>query len=91
MSDEDDWRLTNQQDYLAGRELRWAVWSPFREGWDHDHCSFCWATISSSAGDDGAHFKAAWVTADDSYYWVCGPCFDDFRDAFAWTVQPAAQ
>jgi hypothetical protein len=22
----------------------------------------------------------------DEYYWVCRPCFDDFREMFGWTV-----
>ena len=81
-----DWRLMNQEPYLAGRTLRWATWTPYRDGWDHDHCSFCSAEISDRPVDDHTEYNAAWVTADDSYHWVCPPCFEDFRARFAWVV-----
>ena len=43
MSDDEDWRLRGQEDYLQGATLvlrRYKAWS---EDWEHDHCEFCWA------------------------------------------------
>lgn len=81
----EDWRLTGQEAYLVGRPLRLARWVPYRPGWDHDHCEFCWAEISD---DETSHadFSEAWVTADDNRTWVCPACFDDFRGRFGWTI-----
>ena len=82
---EDDWRLRGQEDWLADRPLRWARWTPYRDGWDHDHCEFCWAEISTLVGDH-ADAEEAYVTADDNYSWICSSCFADFRDRFRWTL-----
>src|SRR5215204_663094 len=57
--------------------MRWAVWKRYRTDSDHDHCSFCNAEISDGPIDDHTEFNAAWVTADDSYHWVCELCFVD--------------
>lgn len=24
---------------------------------------------------------------DDSYYWVCPPCFEDLKEMFAWSLK----
>ena len=86
--EDDDWRLQGQEKYLLGRTMRWTTWVPYREDWDHDHCECCMAKISDrfNVGDDHVQYKAAWVTADDSYRWVCRECFSDFRSRFAWSV-----
>ncbi len=86
VTDSNDWRLMGQESFLAGREMRWMTWRPYREGWDHDHCDFCSAEISDRPIDDHTEFNEAWVTADDEYHWVCPRCFGDFRDRFGWTV-----
>ena len=83
---EDDWRLQGQERYLTGRTLRWAVWWSYQEGWDHDHCEFCWAEISDRPIDDHTEYNAMWVTADDDYHWICPNCFSDFRTRFGWSV-----
>jgi hypothetical protein len=82
---DEDWRLTGQESYLRGRALRFARWTSYRPGWDHDHCDFCFAEIS---GDTTGHadYNEAWVTATDGYTWVCPECFNDFRKRFRWHV-----
>ena len=82
---DEDWRLMGQESYLAGRSWCFRRWTPYRNGWDHDHCDFCAAEISD---DETGHadFNEAWVTANDGYTWVCPTCFADFRERFSWAV-----
>jgi len=82
----DDWRLQGQEGYLVGRELKWSAWRTTREGWDHDHCAFCWVKFGRK-GAEGVDLSAGYVTADDEYHWVCEACFEDFRPTFQWAVQ----
>ena len=77
--DGNDWRLTNQAEELGRRAFRWAEWTPFKPGWDHDHCAFCWTEFAAVASEH-APLTAGWVTADDDREWVCAPCMEDFRD-----------
>ncbi|MES2171966.1 MAG: hypothetical protein V4479_14795 [Actinomycetota bacterium] len=87
----DDWRLRGQEDYLFGITMRHASWWPYRDGWDHDHCEFCWAEISEDQTGH-ADYNEGWVSSDDSYHWVCDPCFSDFREKFQWVVEaPSAE
>jgi hypothetical protein len=79
-----DWRLTGQHSWLAGRDLRWRDWTPYRPGWDHDHCVFCHAEFATT---DHADFTAGYVTTDD-YTWICKPCYEDFQAQFRWNVLP---
>ena len=83
-----DWRLMGQQTWLAGRDLQWHQWSPYRPGWDHDHCAFCHVEIAATA--DHPAFTAGYVTADDRYTWICPPCYDDFHEQFQWHVLPTS-
>ena len=76
-----------QEAWLSARPLRWSRWLPRRPGWDHDHCAFCWAKIAAAE----AAFTAAYVTADDGYTWICGPCFEDFKVQFAWRTSPTTE
>ncbi|MGN6125258.1 MAG: hypothetical protein ACTHON_01725 [Humibacter sp.] len=85
---EEDWRLTDQEAYLASRSLRFARWTPYRPDWDHDHCDFCFAEISNNTTGH-ADYNEAWVTADDGYTWVCPQCFNEFRERFHWVVVDA--
>lgn len=85
---DEDWRLTGQEDYLHDRTLRHTRWTPYRAGWGHDHCEFCWAEISDDASGHRSYHEA-WVTADDLYHWVCPECFEDFRQRFRWRVDEA--
>lgn len=81
MTDEPDWRLTNQHEYLNGATLVRRVWRQTRPDWDHDHCEFCFAKLSAFGGDD---LTEGWTTPE--YRWICDTCFDDFRALFHWNV-----
>ena len=39
-------------------------------GWDHDHCRFCWATIS-----DCDHKKCVHEAYDSNCGWICPDCY----------------
>jgi Zn-finger protein len=85
---EDDWRRQGQERYLAGQALRFTKWWPYREGWDHDHCEFCWAEFSAEPQADNN--QTGYVTSDDSYHWICSRCFADFREEFRWRIIESA-
>ena len=68
-----DWRLTNQQDYLESQTLTLKKHDPMI----HDHCEFCLETFGNAGLDTG-------YCSDDGYYWVCEQCFEDFKDYFGW-------
>ncbi len=76
----DDWRLTNQLDYLYRKRLKRADFLDFPEK-DHEHCSFCWDKFGHSVGA----IRYGYCT-DDTYHWICDKCFQDFKDLFAWVV-----
>lgn len=76
-----DWRLQGQEGYLQGATLRRAAYRPYREGWDHDHCEFCFSKLAVQGGDA----TEGYVT-DDGYRWICEGCFADFKERFAWKL-----
>ena len=83
----DDWRLSGQHDHLQGAELAWRPYRTWDDGWDHDHCEFCWAKFAVSAGpEDDALTEGFATTAShpngEDYHWVCTACFDAFADRF---------
>lgn len=78
MIDKNDWRLTNQMKYLFEKKLLHTKYTPFREGWEHDHCEFCSETINQST-------DLAYCTTD-KYHWICKKCFNDFKEMFKWEV-----
>lgn len=80
---ETDWRLRGQEKYLQGKTLFWKAWSQSRPNWDHDHCEFCWARFCDDGCGNGL---AHGYTDETEYRWICKPCFDDFRERFAWKV-----
>ena len=88
MEEKDDWRLTNQEDYLKGVILvhRKYPQYPNNPERDHDHCAFCWTKFSLY--DDPEHLKEGYTTMDD-YHWICPQCFQDFNDRFQWKVKEA--
>jgi hypothetical protein len=45
MTNDNDWRLGVQHDYLIGVSVRFKRYSKWSESWEHDHCSFCWAKL----------------------------------------------
>ena len=78
MIEKDDWRLTNQMNYLFQKQLIHVHYEPYRPGWEHDHCAFCSETIDSST-------PMAYCTTDQ-YHWICESCFNDFKEMFHWEV-----
>ena len=78
MIDKDDWRLTNQMNYLFEKQLQHIRYKPQNSEWDHDHCEFCNCKITIATGK-------AYCTLDQ-YHWICDNCFSDFCELFKWTV-----
>lgn len=74
-----DWRLTNQMNYLFKKKLIKMAYTPFKEGWEHDHCEFCSKCIDKKT-------KEAYTT-ENKYHWICKECFDDFVDMFQWNCE----
>jgi len=83
MTDETDWRLTNQAKYLLGVALSRKSWVQRRPDWDHDHCAFCWAKFA--AIDGPGILNEGYATLDEAH-WICPGCFSDFRERFRWQV-----
>jgi hypothetical protein len=86
--DRSDWRLTGQERYLQGATLIRRAYRPYARNpdWDHDHCSFCWATFSVE--DHRGAQQRGYATPDD-YHWVCETCFNDFKEMFEWKILDA--
>jgi len=85
MADASDWRLQGQEKYLKGVELHWHVYRSSRDNahWDHDHCEFCRAKFMVEEHPDVLH--EGYSTLDD-YRWICGGCFEEFKELFQWRV-----
>ncbi len=75
----DDWRLTNQMNYLSNKKLIKSKFTPYNENWKHEHCSFCSERIDENT-------SVAYCT-EDKYHWICKDCFNDFNDMFKWEVK----
>ena len=86
---DDDWRLTGQEDLVAGVVLvrRKYRQYPTNPEWDHDHCFFCGAKFSL---EDAPGLLHEGYSTEDEYRWICDRCFDDFKDRFRWTVKAEA-
>jgi len=72
-----DWRITNQANYLHEKQLIHTKYRVIRDIWDHDHCEFCWEKFLEN--------DLAYCTLDQ-YHWVCESCFKDFKDSFKWLI-----
>ena len=81
MPDLKDWRRRGQERYLKGVRLVLREYKAYREGWDHDHCEFCGKKFSASPEVKG--LEKGYAT-EDLYWWVCEPCFKDFKEEFQW-------
>jgi hypothetical protein len=75
-----DWRLQGQERYLKGVKLYWVKYTLYREGWDHDHCEFCWRKFAIQGGD-----LTEGYTTKNHYHWICKACYEDFKEMFHWT------
>lgn len=73
-----DWRLTNQVNYLFKKQLKKGKYVPYKENWNHDHCAFCSEKIDANTTE-------AYATLDN-YHWICIDCFEDFKEMFQWTL-----
>ena len=78
MINNNDWRLTNQMNYLFEKDLLHVPYEAYRPGWEHEHCDFCSETIDTST-------KRAYCTTN-KYHWICENCFNDFKETFKWEV-----
>lgn len=81
----DDWRLSNQVEYLRNAVAEWRTYVRPSPDWTHDHCAFCWATFSDDGHADA--LRQGFVTADGRH-WICDRCLQDFRQALNLTVKP---
>jgi hypothetical protein len=83
MIEKNDWRLTNQQNYLHGVILFWRKWTGPSERWDHDHCDFCWTKFMEVDSPEVLHEG---YTTQERDRWVCRDCYEDFKEMFAWKL-----
>jgi len=72
-----DWRLTNQENYLKDKRLRYLKYRKEDFG-DHEHCSFCWEKFDSNE-------QMAYCTCDYRH-WICSDCYEDFKGSFKWEL-----
>jgi hypothetical protein len=86
MTQQNDWRLTGQEQYLLGKTLRRAQWSTNKETWDHDHCAFCWEKFTTQSSENAPNVELSGYVTEDGRHWICGDCFRDFREQFRWQV-----
>ena len=77
---QEDWRLTNQMEYLYRAVLKKAELEITAAN-DHEHCEFCWDKFGT--GEDLLH--TGYCTAD-GYHWICERCFHDFQAQFDWKL-----
>jgi hypothetical protein len=87
MAEDGDWRLTHQDEYLTGLPVAWVECATLGDGWDHDHCSFCWAEFARLKTDHAPYTAGYLADGELDDYWICPACFEDFRERFGWVVQ----
>ena len=80
-NDRDDWRFQGQDKYLTNAKLWFKQYKKPTKNWDHDHCSFCWATFSEYPED--LHYG---YCTEDKTYWICQKCYNDFQKLFKWKL-----
>ena len=56
---------------FVGQQYDTALFSLVPNGWHHDHCQFCWITISDFEAD-GTISKAY----TNGTQWICPQCYD---------------
>ncbi len=93
---ENDWRLAGNEKLFRGAVFERKTYTQWSPTWDHDHCSFCWAEFveDGSPEHEAGTFHEGYSTPGppsqprEDYYWVCTPCFDDFRAHLGWKLRP---
>ncbi len=80
---QNDWRLTNQRNYLYRAALKKADFKAVPHN-DHEHCEFCFEKFGLEEGC----LKSGYCSLD-GYRWICGDCFRDFREQFEWSLEDA--
>ena len=75
-----DWRLTNQFEYLLKKRIKKVSFNEFPQK-DHEHCSFCWGKFGHSS-----EFLQDGYCTEDEYHWICEKCFEDFKEQFKWSL-----
>ncbi len=88
MAFENDWRIIDRPwDYLKNAELVYVKeYHPTNDSWDHEHCTFCFASISEN--DEDLH--SGYYTSEfeiSKQEWICEKCFTDFAPLFSWKVK----
>ena len=86
MIDKDDPRLANGYcEELIGAVMTFVPeYHRYRDGWDHEHCRFCWTTIGEAEGE--LHSAYHDNEEPDRVNWLCEECFGELRDVFGLTV-----
>jgi hypothetical protein len=82
MIEPNDWRITNQANYLTGAVFEKRIWHTKQPHWDHNHCAFCAQKFSERPVD----LREGYCTLDGEH-WVCPTCFEDFEDIFGFRVE----
>lgn len=81
MLEENDWRLSNQENYLKNKLLFPKNYIDRITNTDHDHCEFCLERFSEDISD----LNFGYCT-EDNYYWICFECYNDFKNMFGWKL-----
>ena len=85
--DENDWRLAiHERESFEGLALEWRRWAsgaavtwsaasdePESSVWDHDHCTFCYATFSSPHPDNPEILEEGYVSISEPELPETGP------------------
>lgn len=77
MEKKDDWRLTNQENYLKNKTVYYTNYKK-TGSFEHDHCAFCFCNFNSEE-------QKGYCTTD-YYHWICEECYEDFKEQFRWQI-----
>ena len=69
------------EEYLKFKHLHKKKYRPRFDGAE-DRCAFCWAKFGESEGE----LHEGYCSADEAH-WICGLCFDCYKDKFGWQVE----
>ena len=82
MVDKNDWRLTNQEEYLYDAKVKRGEFKAAEQRLDHCHCAFCWDKFSEYEGDLRNGYRT-----NDGRYWICEECYNDFKEMFRFELE----